>query len=174
MAIWCSRTRRCDWRARRQPCAQRRGGRVDARRGRAAGAAAPSPRGMRMTTGCHYGWEWHAATADPRPAGRRTGPGHGRWIGAGCGRGRLGLVRGRDAGGRRGVPARIDGDVVRALRRAAAGQVDLLTVLAHELGHLRGLGHEHGDAHQVMSPTLPLGVRRLPPSTPVYQAAVDH
>jgi hypothetical protein len=56
----------------------------------------------------------------------------------------------------------------------AADQVDLLSVLAHELGHLRGLGHEHGDAHQVMSPTLPLGVRRLPPSTPVHQAAVDH
>jgi len=40
-------------------------------------------------------------------------------------------------------------------------------VLAHELGHLRGLGHYHGDARAVMSATLPHGVRRLP------QAAVD-
>ena len=50
---------------------------------------------------------------------------------------------------------------------SAAGQVDLLSVLAHELGHVRGLGHDHQDPQAVMSPTLPLGVRRLP------QTAVD-
>jgi hypothetical protein len=39
--------------------------------------------------------------------------------------------------------------------------VDLLTVIAHELGHVLGLGHAE-DAHGLMADTLPAGVRRLP------------
>jgi hypothetical protein len=52
----------------------------------------------------------------------------------------------------------------------AAERVDLLSVLAHELGHLLGHGHQHDDPHDVMSDTLQAGVRRLPQP---YQAAVD-
>jgi WD40 repeat protein len=40
------------------------------------------------------------------------------------------------------------------------GRMDLLTVLAHELGHV--LGFEHADTDGVMDTVLPPGVRRLP------------
>jgi hypothetical protein len=40
-------------------------------------------------------------------------------------------------------------------------QVDLLTVVSHEIGHL--LGYDHcTDAHALMAETLPAGTRRLP------------
>ena len=42
----------------------------------------------------------------------------------------------------------------------AESQADLLTVVAHELGHVLGLGHDVSD--DVMDPLLPLGTRRLP------------
>jgi hypothetical protein len=44
---------------------------------------------------------------------------------------------------------------------AAEGQLDLLTVLIHELGHVLGLGHAPGD-DDVMVQYLTPGVRRLP------------
>ena len=48
----------------------------------------------------------------------------------------------------------------------AAGRVDLLTVVSHEIGHL--LGYDHSDvAGDLMAATLPLGTRRLPSSTPM-------
>lgn len=43
---------------------------------------------------------------------------------------------------------------------SAAGRVDLLTVLSHELGHV--LGFDHGEEHELMEATLDLGVRLLP------------
>ena len=46
----------------------------------------------------------------------------------------------------------------------AAGRVDLLTVVMHELGHV--LGYEHVDHASLMSPILPLGTRRLIASEP--------
>jgi hypothetical protein len=55
-----------------------------------------------------------------------------------------------------------------------AGRVDLLTAVAHEIGHL--LGYDHSDHRQdVMSATLPLGTRRLPGSGPmaIGSAMVD-
>jgi hypothetical protein len=42
-----------------------------------------------------------------------------------------------------------------------AGRVDLLTVVAHELGHLLGYGHSD-DSQDLMAATLPVGTRRLP------------
>lgn len=47
-----------------------------------------------------------------------------------------------------------------SLFSAADGQIDLLTVLIHELNHL--LGHEHGLENTVMGPELDPGERKLP------------
>ena len=44
---------------------------------------------------------------------------------------------------------------------AAAGRMDLLTVLAHELGHLLGFEHDPAPGH-LMSETLAPGTRLLP------------
>ena len=44
---------------------------------------------------------------------------------------------------------------------AAAGRIDLLTVLAHELEHLIGFGHNSEPGH-LMSETLAPGKRLLP------------
>jgi hypothetical protein len=44
---------------------------------------------------------------------------------------------------------------------AAAGKIDLLGVLIHELGHTLGLGHSD-DAHDEMAATVSPGLRRLP------------
>jgi|CXWL01.1.fsa_nt_gi hypothetical protein len=44
---------------------------------------------------------------------------------------------------------------------AAAGKMDMLTVLLHEYGHALGIDH-NADAHDYMGTTLTAGVRRLP------------
>lgn len=49
-----------------------------------------------------------------------------------------------------------------ATRLAADGRMDLLTVLAHELGHKLGENHTDSGADDWMAPVLEPGVRRLP------------
>ena len=44
----------------------------------------------------------------------------------------------------------------------AADHVDLLSVLAHELGHLRGIAHDQADGRSVMASSIGTGVRRVP------------
>lgn len=51
----------------------------------------------------------------------------------------------------------------------SANHVDLLTVLAHELGHLYGLAHDAGNADSVMDAELAAGQRKLPSSEDVDQ-----
>jgi VCBS repeat-containing protein len=47
------------------------------------------------------------------------------------------------------------------LNSPGSGQVDLLTVVSHELGHLLGFEHSE-DVNDVMAANLGLGIRRLP------------
>ncbi|GAB4152150.1 MAG: hypothetical protein Tsb009_27850 [Planctomycetaceae bacterium] len=55
-------------------------------------------------------------------------------------------------------PSGTDGTLQAVVGSEAYGRFDLLTVIAHELGHV--LGHEHDDdASSLMSPTLQLGTR---------------
>jgi hypothetical protein len=62
------------------------------------------------------------------------------------------------------------GDLLRARSSPAAGRMDLLTALAHELGHVLGLADldSHDDPADIMAHTLETGTRRLP-----WSAAVD-
>jgi hypothetical protein len=56
------------------------------------------------------------------------------------------------------------GDLIAAAGSAAAGRIDLLTVLLNLLGHTLGLDQTVTAASRVMLPTLPVGVRRTIPA----------
>ncbi len=58
-----------------------------------------------------------------------------------------------------------------ALTGAAAGRMDLLTLLAHEYGHAAGLGHIQGGAPTVLDTTLNIGERRLPVASDLRRGA---
>ena len=64
----------------------------------------------------------------------------------------------------------LQGGVLVASSGPAAGHMDLLTVLTHELGHALGL--QHADAG-VMTGQLIAGVRETPPEAPYAQPAFD-
>jgi hypothetical protein len=57
-------------------------------------------------------------------------------------------------------PIALGGESLLATDSPAAGRIDLLTVLAHELGHL--LGFEHAEEDGLMAATLAPGVRHRP------------
>jgi hypothetical protein len=54
------------------------------------------------------------------------------------------------------------GGQLRAMDARAVDRIDLLTVVAHELGHIAGLDDVAATGHNLMSGRLPPGVRRLP------------
>ncbi len=60
------------------------------------------------------------------------------------------------------------GGDLRAVDRRAVDRIGLMTVVAHELGHLAGLDDLDSRPGSLMSSTLPAGVRRT-----VWNAAVD-
>ena len=62
------------------------------------------------------------------------------------------------------------GESIAAPGSAAASEVDLLTVLEHELGHVIGLA-DNAEAGDLMDITLGLGVRRAPTSADVAAMA---
>jgi hypothetical protein len=53
-------------------------------------------------------------------------------------------------------------DEMSAVDARAVDRMDLLTVVAHELGHIAGLSDASPTAHGLMSATLPKGIRRVP------------
>ena len=61
----------------------------------------------------------------------------------------------------------VNNGIVTAASGATAGRMDLLTVVAHELGHAAGLDHDEptdGNTHDVMEAELTPGARHLPAS----------
>ncbi len=74
------------------------------------------------------------------------------------------------------LPSSIATEWVNPIEGPAAGRIDLLTVITHELGHLLGLGDLDPQAHlgQLMSATLPPGVRKLPVPQSINAPGVLH
>jgi len=60
--------------------------------------------------------------------------------------------------------------------RRVRGRMDLLSAVAHELGHLVGLDDDHnpGRAGGVMGDSLAAGTRRMPAAVDVVPASADH
>ena len=66
------------------------------------------------------------------------------------------------------------GSLVAPLGSPAAGRMDLLSVVMHEMGHVLGLQDVEGGDHDLMGETLTAGVRRVPgPAAPLDAPAAD-
>ncbi|WP_417382519.1 choice-of-anchor D domain-containing protein [Gimesia sp.] len=65
-----------------------------------------------------------------------------------------------------------DGDLIAGAGSAAFGQMDLLTVMLHEMGH--ALGHDHADDHDsLMSDALDASERHLPEIDDFFSGVAD-
>jgi hypothetical protein len=70
---------------------------------------------------------------------------------------------------------RDDAEFAKPGDKRVAGRMDLLSAVAHELGHLVGLDDDHdkGHAADVMGDTLTAGTRRTPTAADVWPVAAD-
>ena len=117
----------------------------------AAGLDAADLRGSKACPSRSATWAQHPGPRGGRHASRSTRPP----------RASIGISV-RPAIGKTGL----DGESLASSASPAAGDVDLLTVLEHELGHVLGLA-DNNQAGDLMDITLGLGVRRSPTSADV-------
>ncbi len=66
-----------------------------------------------------------------------------------------------------------EGELVAGSGSPAYGDMDLLTVVMHELGHVLGFEDLDPEAHDLMSATLDPGVRRLPEDGAIASVSLD-